>query len=1640
MADTTYFAAAIANGKYAKLRQLDRAVPDATEFVNLLKTDHGFTTVLLDDRLRGSLWEDIDRELSAMRFQGGSLVLLWNGHGEFGPDGQLRLMGRSSETSDAALATAAQLGEWAARTGAAQVLVIVDTCYSGSGVVSTLEMANAVIAGRANPGGAWFGVLAASQRDELARSGALFAELRRLLSEGPRDEILRLRWSTYDARVRGDDVIDAVVKEWSDPRQSPQPATTGSAWPMLRNPLHRPNSPHRVVEHLLQAARGTSTDQSFFTGREGVLDRIVAWIGRATPGACVVTGPAGSGKSAIVGRIVSLSSADERQRLLAVENIDTRLDPGVDCVSAHLHCRGLDVKATVENLVEQLHLEPGAGTYDLLAFAARRRAAGKPLVIVLDGLDEAGDTECRDVALQVVQPLSREALILVGTREVPGAVGQPGLLALLGAAGETIDLGRLVDDTLKDVRRYIVRRLAGVSMAMEPEAVAEELVRAAGRHDPAADGPFLLARLVTSQLRREPVDTGREGWQARLATSVATALERDLESTVLTVSGEAHPTAARELLRALACAHGSGFPPDDVWPIVATTLSPSGTTYTRDDVYSLLIVLGRHVVASAEGDQAVYRLAHQRLVDHLRPIVDTESGSRLQPGDALALAQAIAAVYESLLDQGQSPKQHTYLWRYSWRHFADAGVPGIELMRRFVERDRQVFLPDLALVLARVGVGSWQKGSPQDAVTLHKESVEIRRELKEPQELALALFNLSFALGSAGDSDAADEAASEASDLARGMSDEPKTRGLLAAALTAHTLALFRRGNLLGAVRIAEEALALSEAELSKNGKAAPLLVAALLIAANAAHVLGRHQQADEWSRRALSLFEAQHQDSAQEQSVLLELLAVRALIELAELIRAGGNVPPDAAPPSAGARILAIYRKHGASGTVSDILIAEGIRLLATTIALEASTPRAQADAPNPVALLDEACALLTPMVPRNVDAILALAANRVARVRLIAASDPAGAITDLLEIESQIRPHVSILPVAQLLGQVLHLQVLLSTAIADPDILIKKEQEAVRLARRSPYGFGGMVTIDIYQHLIQLLEANGRAAEAIAARMGAAEVMRLMQDGSPLNAVRLAGLLSDIAVGIYQPRPLEALELTSEALTLLEPLDQTLLPVRIIHGACLLNRSVTMMALARFSEAQKSLERVVTLLDIESPTPQTSAWLGAALHNLGALFLEAGDNAAALDRATRALTILTPLDDPQSTALMPFVRINLGRALRAGGSVEEGTRMLKAGITELRARPMSDDLQVAAFASSLDAAGSAMWDEVLAGLTDQPALVRTLEILRTRPVEELSETIRILRSRLEEPDTGKDVRVVRTIARRNRSRHGERFDALWTEAIGALPAWLTVNPSLEDLLVAWWNAPTWRQSRDYLAANPVLLDPGTDVLIDEFRLAGIDEDLASKHLGLLSEARTNGVEQAYAPVLAQLALQEWRLQDFSSEHLTAHVDDLLSPGTQAFIDARSTDGDMATLMLGSILTLARRGEQAVAYRAARENAFGISLLQTAIKAADAERAAALAIICLNHDDLTAADRAFATTALAIASALRGRPAEALTRAQEVAALEIEPTERTRLVEMVAEAIGRQPAQRDTLLSVLGTLSVPSRPGAAGDDAPSAV
>jgi len=732
---------------------LPQAVDEVRDVSEILKA-HGYEVKVIADPDTEPARTELKCKLpQGMLSRGGSLVIFWSGHGEPTPEGKLYLVARDGKHGEVPEITAEYLAGLATRTGASQILLILDTCCSGKGVIPAVDLADRVI--RELPPKAervWIGVIASAMDFEPARDGVFGALLLKLLRVGPSDPQLRIRWGAYNEGVRGDDLMDAIAKEWDIAiPQRPKPASVGDPWVMFPNPQYDQDAPDRIVEHLLLAARGVGPGEEglYFTGRTNQIDRIVSWMRTSKPGLFIITGPPGSGKSAMAGRIVSLSNPAERAQLLTQGPLD-HSDPGESSVQVQVYARGVTSERLCQLMDEQLvrrgvipsNPSGPRNKYELLG--AIERIQKRPL-IVIDGLEEAG-AEAWRIAEDVIRLLAARCLVLVSTRELPPrSEGGLSLTQTLGP-GETIDLGEsaIEGQTRNAVRLYITKRLSSVSRGMEPDKITDAIARIAHEE---REGLFLLARIVTSQLLTAPVDTSVPGWESLLDRGIEAAFEREISRLpTLRRDQQEIPQAARELLTALAWADGSGLP-DDIWPIVATALSPTESTYQRENVFWLLGLAGRFVVEGGESGRAVYRLAHQRFVEHLRPQPITIDDRATTEDMAARIAPALVKRYRQLLESGQAPESHAYLWNYTWRYCADAGGRGISALRELVGHDSKAFLPNLAMALTNLGNCYSEVGQRQEAVAPTEEAVTINRELAKHNpaflpNLAGALTNL----------------------------------------------------------------------------------------------------------------------------------------------------------------------------------------------------------------------------------------------------------------------------------------------------------------------------------------------------------------------------------------------------------------------------------------------------------------------------------------------------------------------------------------------------------------------------------------------------------------------------------------------------------------------------------------------------------------------------------------------------------------------------------------------------------------------------------------------------------------------------------------------------------------------------------
>ena len=848
---------------------------DVEEWQSAVAEDswQGLEPLMDPDEAQVRLWL---RQLRGRLPDGGALVAVWNGHGQ--PDDlapeRLRLIAADTPYAPSDGLLVDEFVASVAKSGANQILVVLDMCSLAARQFSAAQAAQSAFqAFPPSDGQLWFGVVAASTDGADAYEGRLGQELRRLLRDGPDRPELRMRWSRQNRFLRGDDLCDALQHEWNNQAQEPAVLTRGSARWVFPNPLFEEGAAPEVVEHLSIAARGGASlqEQSAFTGRVEEVNQVVGWVRRGQPGIYVVTGSPGTGKSAVVGRVVSLSVPSERQRLEDQGGWEHD-DPGEGSVAAHVHARGLTVDRMAQLLDGWLHSQRPA------VLASRegepRNAAqligdlqnavelgAQPPVVVVDGLDEA-DIQAFGIVDRLLVRLSRFATVIVSTHDLPSPdQRRPGLLEALAPQGAHLDL----DDPdvaargCEHVVDYVVRRLEGRSERMDARAVAGQLSARGART--VASQPFLLARLVTDQLRQRPVDTNSAGWEQLVGTSLAEVFEADLAR----VQRPLHcsektdgPFRARLLLEALCWGFGRGLPEDE-WLTIANALADEA--FVRDDVWWLLEQLGRYVIEDGEDGRAVYRIAHASLAEHVRPTFVPSRTQLFEPA-ASPVMKALAGRLEQLLKRGSDVGEIGYLWQYLWRHAAAAGEAGLMVLRDLANRYPSV-RPGLALAVLEVSGHLRLREQRVEAVDPSEEAVALYRALAANNaefvpDLARSLGDLAARYGEVGRPFEAVGLREEAIELYRALAaDNAAYVPDLSVMLGNLAVCYFKVGREPEAIGPTEEAVELQRALAADNDAYVPTLSRGLYNLGVFYRLMGRREEAVAATEEAVARFRA---------------------------------------------------------------------------------------------------------------------------------------------------------------------------------------------------------------------------------------------------------------------------------------------------------------------------------------------------------------------------------------------------------------------------------------------------------------------------------------------------------------------------------------------------------------------------------------------------------------------------------------------------------------------------------------------------------------------------------------------------------------------------------------------------------------
>ncbi|MGW2077132.1 AAA family ATPase [Streptomyces sp. NPDC001939] len=416
-----------------------------------------------------------------------------------------------------------------------------------------------------------------------------------------------------------------------------------------------------AAEYWLDRASGRPQEKDpgwYFRGRETLNETVARFLGPDTRrGVLLVTGCAGSGKSAVLARAVMLSDPEFRRDPLYKQAEDASAPgtiPEENPGCAALLARNLDASQVAAGLVQALGLplRPVNATDDRVAVWSQQildhvQDAGGPVTIVLDALDEAQEQAriMSDVLGPLAQlcgqpvPAQRQEQSADGTHSgVRLLIGVRSTQPADGSSPAAEDDAGLLHALRRLFPASLVERTDSASSRRDMELYVRALVA-----DTVADGSlaevippvveavwpsFIDARLAGYQLRNaaDPLALARnEEWhRTTLTQGIRGLLRRDLR---MVQDDGLPPHVALALLKASAYAKGQGVPWGEVWPAIAGVfLLPENLEPAEWDTMIGKLLNGRlsgYLAQAIEDDRRVYRPAHEELAaELLRPDTD----------------------------------------------------------------------------------------------------------------------------------------------------------------------------------------------------------------------------------------------------------------------------------------------------------------------------------------------------------------------------------------------------------------------------------------------------------------------------------------------------------------------------------------------------------------------------------------------------------------------------------------------------------------------------------------------------------------------------------------------------------------------------------------------------------------------------------------------------------------------------------------------------------------------------------------------------------------------------------------------------------------------------------------------------------
>jgi WD40 repeat protein len=376
----------------------------------------------------------------------------------------------------------------------------------------------------------------------------------------------------------------------------------------------------------------------YFSGRTAVLQDLIGWLAQHSSAGVtrVVTGHPGSGKSAILGYVVTGSDRNEVKQgqlaeFLASMPEGTRPKPG--SIDFAINLRDRTLSETLSALASSFRCKPEEA---VSALANRQRNTA----LVFDSLDEA--TETALIAETILRPLTGydHLWLMVGCRRPE--------LPRLGASVAVVDLDEAAFRDDSDIAAYINRILLAKdelrhSPYRDNPAAARIAADAVAR---AANGNFLVAFITARSLleRTSVLEPDREQLPRTTEEAFSEYLRRLGDRSGLGYG------RLRAALTPLAYGQGQGLP-REVW-----------SRLTHEDVDGLLDLAAAFIPEYEEDGHTVYRCYHRALTEALH-----------DPRHAAEQHRTIAETLAEAVPNHDWLRADWYTRKYLALHAAEAG-------------------------------------------------------------------------------------------------------------------------------------------------------------------------------------------------------------------------------------------------------------------------------------------------------------------------------------------------------------------------------------------------------------------------------------------------------------------------------------------------------------------------------------------------------------------------------------------------------------------------------------------------------------------------------------------------------------------------------------------------------------------------------------------------------------------------------------------------------------------------------------------------------------------------------------------------------------------------------------------------------